>query len=96
MNSPLNDRRVLILALEGLAQARLSTTLALIVPAEGAADAVAAWTVAAPDDAEEEPVEGEDAGLVVGAVWSLAPPEVGVGGPLLTAFDVDNWLADPG
>jgi hypothetical protein len=46
----------------------LSTTLALIVLACGAADAAAACTVAAPDDAEEEPVEGEDAGPAAGAV----------------------------
>jgi hypothetical protein len=52
----------------GLAQALLSTRLALIAPACGAADAAAACTVAAPDDAEEEPVEGEDAGLVAGVV----------------------------
>jgi hypothetical protein len=52
----------------GLAQALLSTTLALIVLACGAADAAAACTVAAPDDAEEEPVEGEDAGPAAGAV----------------------------
>ena len=45
-------------------QALLSTTLALIVLADGAADAA----VAAPDDAEEEPVEGEDAGLAAGRV----------------------------
>jgi hypothetical protein len=52
----------------GLAQALLSTRLALIVLACGAADAAAAGTVVAPDEAEEEPVEGEDAGLVAGAV----------------------------
>jgi hypothetical protein len=50
-----------------LDQARLSTTLALIVPACGAAEAAAACTVAAPED-EEEPVEGEDAGLAAAAV----------------------------
>jgi hypothetical protein len=42
--------------------------LALIVPADGATDAAAACTVAAPDDAEDEPVEGEDAGLAAAAV----------------------------
>jgi hypothetical protein len=52
----------------GLAQALLSTRFALIVLAGGAADAAAACTVVAPDDAEEEPFEGEDAGLVAGAV----------------------------
>jgi hypothetical protein len=42
--------------------------LALIVLADGAADAAAACTVAAPDDAEDAPVEGEDAGVAAGAV----------------------------
>jgi hypothetical protein len=50
------------------AQALLSTTLALIVLADGAADAVACATVAALDDVEDVPVEGEEAGAVVGAV----------------------------
>jgi hypothetical protein len=49
-------------------QTVLLSTLALIVLADGAADAVAACTVAAPDDAEDAPVEGEDAGLAAGAV----------------------------
>jgi len=51
-----------------LAQALLSTTLALIVLAGGAADAVASATVAALDDVEDVPVEGEEAGPVVEAV----------------------------
>jgi hypothetical protein len=49
-------------------QAFLSTTLALIVLACGAADAWAACTVAAPEDAEEEPAEADDAGLAAGVV----------------------------
>jgi hypothetical protein len=52
----------------GFFQALLSTKLALTVVA-GAAVAAAACTVAALDDATEEPVEGEDdAGLAAGAV----------------------------
>jgi hypothetical protein len=95
MNSPAQrlDQSIVVL---GLAQAVLSTTLALIVLAGGAADAAAACAVAAPDDAEEEPVEGEDAGLAAGAVWSVALPEAGVAGPLLAALAVDDWPADPG
>src|ERR1700686_3189525 len=46
-------------------QAILSTTLALTGPAGGAAGA--ACRVAAPDGAEEAPVEGEDVGLAVAA-----------------------------
>lgn len=46
----------------------MSTTLALIVLAGGAADAVASATVAALDDVEDVPVEGEEAGPVVEAV----------------------------
>jgi hypothetical protein len=42
--------------------------LVLTVPPDGAADAAAACTVAAPDDADEEPVEGDDAELAAGAV----------------------------
>jgi hypothetical protein len=67
MNSPAQrlDRSIAAL---GFAQAVLSTWLALIVLAGGAAEAAAACTVAAPDDAEDEPVEGEAAGLAAGAV----------------------------
>jgi hypothetical protein len=49
-------------------QAVLSTRLAPIVAAGGAADAAVACAVAAPDDAEDEPVAGEGAGLALGAV----------------------------
>jgi hypothetical protein len=45
----------------------LSTTLALIALACGAAEVAAAATVAAPDDAEEV-AAGVDPGLVAGAV----------------------------
>jgi hypothetical protein len=41
--------------------------LVLIVPADGAVDAAAACTVAAPDE-PEEPVVGEDPELAAGAV----------------------------
>jgi hypothetical protein len=75
------------------AQALLSTTLALIVLADGAADAVAC---AAVDDVEDVPVEGEEAGAVVGAVWSPGLPDAGVAGPLLTALEADDWPAWPG
>ena len=50
-----------------MAQAVLSSTLALTVPAGGAADAAVACKVAAPDDADGEPVAGEDGGLTVAA-----------------------------
>jgi hypothetical protein len=74
----------------------LSTKLALTVVA-GAAVAAAVCTVAALDDAAEEPVEGEDdPGLAAGAVWSLGPAEAGVAGPLLAELAVGIWPANPG
>ena len=62
----------------------MSTKLALTVLTCGAAEAVAACTVAAPDDPEEA-AAGVAAGLVAGADWLLVPEEVGAAGlPLAT------------
>jgi hypothetical protein len=63
----------------------LSTTLA-----------AAACTVAAPDEAEDEPLEGEDVELAVGVVWSPVPAAGCVAGPLLVGTAVDDWPANPG
>jgi hypothetical protein len=67
MNSPCSSAE-LFESWPDFCQAVLSTKLALTVVA-GAAVAAAVCTVAAVDDAAEEPVEGEeDAGLAAGAV----------------------------
>lgn len=50
------------------AQAFMSTTLELAVLAGGAVDATAACSIAAPEDAGAELVEGEGAGLAAAAV----------------------------
>jgi hypothetical protein len=61
--------------------------LARTVPAGGALDAATAACTVVPtlDDAEEEPVEGEDAGF--------APGEAALVRRLLGAMGVDGWPA---
>ena len=71
------------------AQAFMSTVVELAVLAGGAEDATAACSMAAPDDAGEELLAGEEAGLAAAAVWSLAPAGAGVAGPLLVGAALD-------